>query len=781
MNLTAIFAGCAALSGCDNKIPHNDPPEDMAEQEDVRAFKEADCNYKEQIKRNASGRLDSAAILPMSCYLEGVFNNNETIIQAVERGFKSYKIDPALAQETRNHALLFTTMHFPSQKSISTALRFGADINAGDENGLNLKDYIYSNSNSLTSLEKWEIFRHLQSEYDFDIGFLKNDLRFTWSGAIKNDTPVREEAITAFLKDMKESYGINLEDLTEPESGINLLHIAAYHGYEKLLRFIHDENLHFDLWDRHGHHVLDYARPQFRAILSETYGIKKEGPPPGVSRKPINEAVHSFLRVTTDNYVDLGNRESLEQSVSPASDFSAYRNIQYNPALTAGHHVTPVLIIAETSPFSYGGKPHIQDTSRVAAGISKALGFRGWSDLIAIRQRPGTMYQNNHTDLILSRLSDNYVIISNSNETRLNFLTNRTKEQNYQLRSSYKLKNIDKVDRADYIYYNSAGNYGISSCIQIDNIPFCLQASEPSYHPLTAVRIGAVEINPQDKKMTVPEYSNMRPALCAAIPLKSGEFYKGTSFSAPAAAAVETRLANIFARSEVYPEGMIHEDIFMAMTLTAQTHGLTDAITNETAPVFYNSAGIGMTNRCGAGVIQEQKAADLLSQMIRWTRENPDVQPTQSKTLRIELASGDKTKHTDWTVYTMQVPENGILTQLRAGIPFNRLQRGAALLQIEDLPMVTLDLSYSGLTTEFRLAGHQFKAGDTIKLYVTRPLEKTGFVSGKDRGFIDLRMINTDSPVALALEQKAETAAAKQKKENGAIEAPQSEQLILSQ
>ena len=157
-----------------------------------------------------------------------------------------------------------------------------------------------------------------------------------------------------------------------------------------------------------------------------------------------------------------------------------------------------------------------------------------------------------------------------------------------------------------------------------------------------------------------------------------------------------------------------------------------------------------MTNECGAGVIQPQRAADLLNQMVKWTKENANINPTEPFVDRQRLVKANPTKQGNFYEYEATVSKSGILTSLRAGIPYEYRARGAAMIQINNQEPLILDLSSSGLTNEFRLVGQEFTAGDKIKILSTKPL------SEREPAFIDLNMVQPSSPIKPAIQEFAQ-------------------------
>jgi hypothetical protein len=312
---------------------------------------------------------------------------------------------------------------------------------------------------------------------------------------------------------------------------------------------------------------------------------------------------------------------------------------------------------------------------------------------------------------------------------------------------------LRKQDARSFVQYNSAGNAGQDTCLTHDGYKFCLQDSGDFYHGVNIVRVGAAERRPDGSYM-IASYSQNRPAFCAPVPLEeNGKPYKGTSFSAPAAAAVERKLADIFARSSRLPYGHTHEDIFMALMLTARTQGLTDEADGKTIRVTYNAAGVAQTERCGTGVIDPQAAANLLTEMAQWNKDGT-TRATVANTMQLSAVPDTKPeRHGRNFVYRLTMPRDGVMLSLRAALPFFDGQNGAVRLKVGAAAPLTLDMSGSGLSTEYRLAGLRFNKGTRIEIETTR---KLGDDYQADKPYmLDIRYVQTDSALAHAVARNA--------------------------
>ncbi|MCB9990528.1 MAG: hypothetical protein H6867_03990 [Rhodospirillales bacterium] len=693
--------------------------------------------------------IDQGTTLPASCYKDAVYFIRERALLATEAGFVENGVDQKIAQDIRQHALFYTMKAAPRIANAETAVMFGADLHRPNERGETLGETIISSqAYGQNFQDKWNVMQHLYTRYKMDVGFLKNRPDFLWGLIAESKIDSVTQGITPVLNFIQNAIGVDLKSLRAPGTGANLLHLAAGKGSEELLRYIQDHQLKLSFWDDRGYHALDYAPDNFRDTVIKYTGLPKAGPAQHRPRAQTPYAeIKQYLQTVSPSYIDVTQWKRADEIVAPASDFNTFPSLHYTANPIGENKLSPVLIIAEQTRESPAGGAHIEDTSRVAMGVSRALGDPEWARIISIAQNP-TSYQAGPLDFVLQYNFDDYVIVSQSIEL---VTDNGGALTSYNKYSNFYPPYLDTVDDKNYIHYNSAGNEGTKPCLSVDGVDFCLQHSSPDYHSMTNVRVGAARHSKADR-IVVEDYSEMRPAFCALLPKKNGEFYSGTSFTSPAAASVEKKLAGVFARSATMPYGMTHEDILMALMMTAQPHGMIDEATSKITPVFYNAAGLAMNDRCGAGVIDPQRAEKLLYQMTLWSLYMPGITPSAPQTVRLTFDKSDiVTRHDNRITYRMTVPRDGIITQVRAGIPFETsTDKGAALIEIGTDKPRALDLSPSGLTTDFRFAGQQLKTGDTIRITVTKPLAepKSRFDA---KPFIDLRMVQINSPVNMAL------------------------------
>lgn len=680
-------------------------------------------------------------ILPVDCYNHAIYLNRSHAIASIEKGFEIHRIRPEIIQKIKNEALLYAAGGYADINRIRTAIAHGADITVRDADGKTLAELIMSGNRQ--AHRKLDIVATLYEQYKLDISAIK--LGPLLPDLAENIDLYQQDIIGALTR-LRQVPGLNLTALHDPVTGANLLHIAARHKALGLLKFIFENKIEFSPVDKTGQHFLDLLPEDMREIVRHSY---KRSEQTGTGEDFSERMKQYFHRHAPDEIADYGDKAMRERLIAPARDFSMYGRIQYDRDLIQDNHVDPSLIVSEYALLSFDGGSHIRNTTRIAMGAGKALGSPDWHDVISVELNPAT-YKTDGLNMFLLYNRDDYVIISHSVGTRID----EDSQIEYQNGWNFSDTSVSEMGQWQFVYYNAAGNdnVGRKNCVTVDDVSFCMQNSSVPYHPDHAVRVGAVAETMAKRKLVVQEYSNERPTFCALLPRHQDAIYAGTSFTAPGAAAVEKRLADIFARSAALPDGVVHEDILMALMLTAESNNLLDEGNDfKIVPTYKNEAGLVMSDRCGAGAIREQAAADLLSQMVRWTRNDPDIEPTTGRSVRLEIKPDQgKKNEKGQIVYSFTAPADGILTQLRAGIPFPNKNRGAALIQIGSAPPVALDLARSGLTTEFRFAGYQFKAGEEIKLIVTRPLSSESRY--KDSGFIDLRLVQTNSPIARAIE-----------------------------
>ena len=750
--LGALILACAASWYAGTAHEEDKSPVDFVPITGLPApnFMSAECVYVASERDLTKEELDQGTILPAPCYRDALYFGRENAIISIERGFRLNKVSPEVARKTRDTAFLYMAETYPRRRVLDLGLSYGADINARDKSGRGVEELIIkSDVVGQNRIDQWDLLFYLHENHGRRFDFLEKEGTFFWSLLSEADLPREEDKIIKVLDEVRTIFDLHSVVLEDSVSGLNLLHIAARGGSIKLMEYIHDNKLALDPWDHRGSHVFDYASPSFRKTLVENFGMKKpERPPRSPALMTSGEFMRAYLEKNSKRYVPLRGEDVWH--AEPESDFSMYKPIRYDHNVIPDNGINPSLVIAEYVAYEAAEEIwHIHNTSRAALGTSRALGSKTWQDVIAVKENPGSFYGEALTTILKFNRND-YVIVSNSIYEDVNKKSSKI----YQARDSFFPNFLGRTDVTQFIYYKSVGNMGeFDPCLSVDNISFCMQDGGEIFHHINTVTVGAARLE-KNKNMVIEGYSYTHPTFCALLPYNHGWLYHGTSFSAPAAAAVEERLADIFARSASFPEGVVHEDILMALMLTAKSENLIDEKTDHIVPVYRNVAGIKMNDRCGAGVIHEQKAADLLSKMVKWTRHDPAIFPTQGETVRIDLNHYRGKKNQDGrTEYTYKVEQDGILTQIRAGVSFPTKKKGAALIQIGDRPAIPLDLSASGLTTEFRFAGHAFKKGDSIKLIVTQPMKEMHWWDKQSTGFIDLRMVQPESPISRAIQE----------------------------
>lgn len=722
--LAMVLAGATLFGGCASiKMPgFSDKPETDPHSQTACALPEE----KRQVDEINTDYLDLAEE-----YRNSIFHKQVDKVKELEQSFIDLNVPPDVVQDIKDHALLYAARVSPFFDTLDFSLQNGASLCAVDKNGYGAGEHILFKSD----LGYMDALISLNETYRYDVSFLNERHTDIWNmfahTPLKDDKINEERAVQAL--DFLYEHNVSLSLVREINTGLNLSKLAHKTEADGILRFLEEKKISY-----HETYKPDWG--------FETYNnyFRSVGAP--VQKIPVS------------SHRDI--------------DFRPYDKIDAANYTAPDNQINPTLIVAEYTPFDFssnkkeeGQRNHIEDTSRVAYGTSLALGARDLSDsvnVLVIKQNPKAGSENDLTTMLRFKEND-YLIVSNS----IGFNLRDTAEEDYQNGSQYTNVSLGNQELRDFVLYKAAGNEAYDLCLSVDGVPFCMQDSPAENHYKNIVRVGAAHQQESDDlvrdikagQYVVHWYSNPRPTFCGVLPYEEDGIYYGTSFSTPAAAAVERQLADIFARSAQSPNGVIHEDILVALSLTAETQNLHDEYTTETVPVSYNIAGLPMTERCGAGVIQPQQAASLLNDMVQWTQDDNAINPTQPRsiTASFTVTTPEENKNGQY-VYPMTIAESGIVLSVQAGIPFNNGDKGAALLQIGDHPPVPLDMSYSGLTTDFRFMGYELTAGETVNLITTKPIQfPNDFIKGSEWAadpFLKFRSVSHDSPVNKAINMK---------------------------
>ncbi len=677
-----------------------------------------------------------------SDYEHDVYYRDEDEVRKHEEYFKEQGLSAEARQAIRNQALFYSAEVHVTE-NIFIAIQYGANMYAKNEDGQTLREILIEEEGESRA---FAIFLELYKRYGYDIQFLANepDLIFDYITQNINDiSPEKIDDFFAVINAVTKDFSI----LKDTRTGISLYHFAVLNENEELLSYLQKYDKSPDPYDAKGRHALSYISPQNRAPYKKYFDAES---------LPSDEEYYTSADIYEAQLIASGAPIiNVPTERYKRSHFDMYTPISYTSYGLPDNAISPTLLVAEHPTLNWGSAAHHKNTSHVALGVDIAITESGTNqsnskNIIGIAES-AIGYSDNHLTTLLNNNNDDYLIVSSSMGTRWGA---------YEYGYNYDLDDLYRMDKRNFVYYNSAGNEGLDPIVTVDGITFSSQDSGAYFHYRKMVRVGAVEYKDKDTYAHRP-YSNLRPTFCAALPFaERGSHFQGTSFTAPAAAAIERNLADKFARSAAFPEGVTHDDILMALMLTAKKELLNnekdtveDSFFNfgksSYAEIFTNVAGIEMTNECGAGVIQPQRAADLLNQMVKWTKENANINPTEPFVDRQRLVKANPTKQGKFYEYEATVSKNGILTSFRAGIPYKYGARGAAMIQINNQEPLILDLSSSGLTNEFRLAGQEFKAGDKIKILSTKPL------SDREPAFIDLNMVQPSSPINPAIKEFA--------------------------
>lgn len=637
-------------------------------------------------------------------------------------------LNSALYQSTLNYSGLSTaeihTIHNDAllqsaargdHRGVEIALKNGAATNAVNAYGYDVATLVLSKN----GVESYPFLSDVALRYGLDLHPVYQNDYLQYALLYTANFKKHEAALELLFEDLQ-GYGVSLAAIGDVSGGglpPSVADMVNDGGSSRLMRFMMDGGAYADA----------------PAALSWSFDLYKdyldvEGAP--------------LVKVQTGWY----NRQ----------DFRGYAPLPNYADIITDNDVDPTLFVVERlSEDAERNKKskhlsHIYNTSYVAHGVMKKLDANyaaAEPSLIAARMKIGG-YGDGDILPLLEYAAGDYTVVSESVgivPASLNYASYYQSERNA---SAWWLHDLD--GRANFVHYNAAGNQRKHACITVDGQDFCVQDSARERHSENIVRVGAVE--KKSGHHIVADYSEERPAFCAELTKRKGALYSGTSYAAPAAAAIERRLADIFARSAALPNGVVHDDILMALMLTAENGQLKDEYTGEIAPVYSNAAGLPYTNRCGAGVINPQSAASLLADMVQWTGLDPDILPTRAAMHTHYVARDNLVASADGQYsYVLRVPEGGLITTLRAGVFFERENKGAASLQIGNAPPLTLDMSARGLSTDFRFAGVSVTAGDVMILRTTRPLILPNGTYGSVQSFVDLKLVQHESPIGRAV------------------------------
>lgn len=607
--------------------------------------------------------------------------------------------------------------------AIETSLKFGADALVQTLDSESLAEVAVG----AHGLPAFRELRQIAKKYsNINFGLLVQNEKLMSKLLASYDHGRDKGQLLSLLKEAAR-YGVKLDEIGESYTGVpvNIPEIAARENLSEILVFLQDEGAFKDTIGQYWNYNL-YA----------DYMVDSNAP---------------IMAINPEDFVD--------------GDFYKYPKLSMGWDAPEENNVEPTLFIFENPTVGTEEKriDHIKKVAYAANGVSRRLGGKDWfgdyvSPLPMISARIsgapiiGDYSLARSPVAILEAAKDDYVIVTESVSVvpteRSSYMEMYRDNIVYPKNSNFTVLDVGQ----NHVFYTPAGNNFPEHCIEVDGKDFCLQDKGYTRHSKGAVRVGAVFVGQNDDdeiRNYVADYSGQNPTFCAYLPFHHQKALSGTSFATPAAAAVEQKLADIFARSASFPEGVVHDDIVFALMATADNSTLYDASDDKRVGTFKNSAGLDLSDRCGAGIIQPDKAMDLLSDMVDWTKEFAAVEPTQPKfnKSRIDLSTVqqvDGAYH-----YTVTMQDTGTLMNLRAGIYFDGPQKGAAEIKIGDMDPVILDLSAVGITSEFRFVGHKVSAGDEITIITTKPLGES--VMGASRPFLDVKLVQPSSSINMAL------------------------------
>lgn len=619
-------------------------------------------------------------------------------------------------QAVRDRALLEAAAH-GDERGVELALRYGANIHArnADEKGAG---QLLLEANGLKG---FKFVKRIYNGLHANLSFLYSNDALQYGLLQGADFDAQTEAVIDLL-DILASQNINLAHIGSTLRGDTDLTLAQMANAAKNHDIIQRLS---DIWAGG-----DAAKQLiWSAAHYESYLKSKKAP---------------LIKVETGAY--------------RRTDFRDYGEIQYDGVLVNDNDLDPTLFVIERLKESQeedrksGHFRHVYNTSYVAHGVMRRVDpdyDHKMTNLISARMRISESDEYDFTP-VLEYSYHHPVVVSESVVSVPAKGYDYTKY--YQTISWAYPQYLRALDiDTEYVHYNSAGNARDHQCITVDSVDFCVQDGNISRQSENIVRVGAVTKRGDGYK--VHDFSAERPTFCAVMPKRGGDQLSGTSFSAPAAAAVERRLLDIFGRSAALPDGVVHDDVLMALMLTAQKNDLYDERSGKDVTPKLMPGGLMMDDRCGAGVIHPQAAANLLADMVFFARYDQKTQPTEMAQHSLMVVPSIGMGESGEYKYFVEVPEDGVLTTLRAGLYFPIDHRGAVKVQFGDEVPLVLDMSASGLSTDFRFAGRAVKAHDIITITTTRSLIDRG--DPKHSGlypFIDLKIAPPNSALAKAVE-----------------------------
>lgn len=663
-------------------------------------------------------------------------------------------------------------------ESFRYMVRQGVDLHVRDRDGKGVVDHILMEASAnRQNLEKLEL---VNSQRGFDIGrYLENNPdslieAFNISLGQKDDILSnasylrrRNDNLTRVIGYL-DTQRLDFNRIVHSETKETLAHKLA--AFNNMPMFDLLERRGFRHWGRenaHGATATDYAMIYGGAASERFLRNRNVGSTLEIIRRtPLTE---TGLDTLVDRYH--GGDIRTPKSMSPRDVNELYRMypVLRRPSYNSGNK--PVVAVTGVT-MHYLSIKHLDDTVTVVNGTMNRLSgnnstvrLMGFS---ANPKNPENLYTSSGSllsPLLLTGLLENKaregtpVILSHS----VGYSFERM--ENEDLRKLYQAFNNDRFERkSDYflrlnpIGHFSNGNNGEGSCAPIESAQdreTCFRAPDMFRVSARSVHVGAAE-RTRHGDWVVHDYSDSQPTYCAGLPYQRSErLFYGTSFAAPASAGVEAELFSLHGRSPNFPQGVSHEDIMLALHLTADRN-IIDERTGLRERFNENAAGVGMSERCGAGVIRPDRANDLLEEMVRAT-ERGQARPTEYRNHEVQVetqrpgrgaqqVSFDNGRQQGY-VYEIRVPETGYATKPYIHLNFEQNNKGEAYMISPRGTATNLRPSVRGHADTDSFWGERWEAGEVIRLVTSRPLKDDG-----TRAFI--RLAPPDSAFGHMVRQK---------------------------
>jgi ankyrin repeat protein len=706
------------------------------------------------------------------------------LMVAIERGYDdlyNYLIkngdNVTVPSLDRNGNKVYPVLRAAASASVSGLKRTitdPSDLYIEDHEGRNVADMILSGidrgKRHLDKLELiksygYEIGEHVNSKpaaliESFDISYnqgevvASNDLYF--KGVNKN-----------YLNAIKylDQNGAEVKSLNHPVTRENLAHKAAAFNNVELLTYLESKGVNFLASNDQGATALDYAII-YRATEAQKF-LRQRGVS-SLLESVVKEDINKNIDNLVAQYASGNVRHPRVMSSQEIQD-----NYSMFPTLKAPNYQNsrrPVVVITGVTNQKSAAIKHLDDTVDVVNGtIHKLSSGSSNTKLMGFKTNP-----TNREDLyIRARWSNDPTLLmigfyENKNPVSGNVIGSHSVNHTFEwftkesLREYYQKYGGARIStKEDYflklnpVIHLSNGNNGESSCTKVDiadKVETCFKGPRVFRYSSGAVHVGAAEKLP-DGSWLVHRYSDHKPTYCAALPYEGkDDLFLGTSFSAPASAAIEAELTRLHGRSSGLKSGVIHEDILLALQMSADKD-ITDQRSGLKLTFNKNAAGIGFSKRCGPGVINAQKASLILEQMVLATRSGL-ASPTEIKLHNVNMNTSRPgkiaAKHIAGKgqeyIYELTVPEDGYITRPYALLEFEYENKGSAVFKSPRGTLSFVRPSIAGHTDTDEFIGEFWRKGEKMQIITTKPLKI------KDDMRTIIRMAAPDSAFAYAIE-----------------------------